>query len=317
LKTDPVFTVFTPTYNRAHTLSRVYNSLCRQSYSDFEWLIVDDGSSDGTRGLVEGWAATAPFLVRYIFQENRGKHVAFNRGVTAARGEFFLAIDSDDELTPVALERFKWHWDQIPSASRAGFTGVTGLCVDQAGKLHGTSFPRDVTDSDSREIRYVHRVKGEKCGFHRTEILRRHPFPEVEGATFVPEDIVWFSIARSYKTRFVNDVMRIYWHTEAAGAQLSSARLTRKGAEAAALVSRWVLNNDLSYFWHAPASLLYAGALFSRFSFDAGIGVFRQRLQLGTAAQLVWLLSLPLGFSESLWDRWRHPGLQPPPDPAH
>lgn len=300
-----VFTIFTPTYNRGQTLHRVYDSLCRQTYRDFEWLIVDDGSTDGTRGLVERWAAKSPFLVRYVAQANRGKHVAFNRGVELARGELFVSLDSDDELTPHALERFKWHWDQIPLEARASFTGVTGLCVDQDGKLYGTRFPRDVLDSDSREIRYVHKVKGEKCGFNRTDVLRLHRFDEVEGVSYVPESLVWYAIAQVYRTRFVNEVMRVYWRAESRGAQISTTCPTRKGYEIAAKAEQWSLNNNLSYFRYAPKVFLYSGALFSRFSLGAGIGVRKQREQLRPRAQLVWFVSLPLGVAEFVWDRWR------------
>jgi glycosyltransferase involved in cell wall biosynthesis len=100
------FTVFTATYNRAHTLHRVYESLKEQTYRQFEWLIVDDGSTDTTRTLVETWQQEANFLISYYYQENQGKHVAINRGVQEARGEYFLIIDSDDTCVPQTLERF-------------------------------------------------------------------------------------------------------------------------------------------------------------------------------------------------------------------
>src|SRR6476619_6982250 len=85
-----LFTVFTPTYNRARTLDRVYTSLKNQTFRDFEWIIVDDGSSDETSNLVQAWQQEAGFPVRYVYQPNLGKHVAFNRGVAEARGELFL-----------------------------------------------------------------------------------------------------------------------------------------------------------------------------------------------------------------------------------
>ena len=93
-----LFTVFTPTFNRAHTLGRVYASLRAQTYTDFEWLIVDDGSTDGTEELVRGWMAEAPFPLRYLTQVHGHKKAAFNRGVREANGELFVALDSDDEM---------------------------------------------------------------------------------------------------------------------------------------------------------------------------------------------------------------------------
>src|SRR5687767_5062754 len=207
---DYAFTVFTPTYNRAHTLERVYASLDAQSFRDFEWLIVDDGSTDDTRSLVERWRQQARFPIRYLWQENSGKHVAFNVAVREARGELFLPFDSDDGCVPHALECFRRHWESIPGDRRARFSAVTALCKDQHGNLVGSKFPYAVTDSNSLEIHYRFHVTGEKWGFHRTEVLRQYPFPEIR-ATHVPESVVWGKIALRYSTRFVNDVLRIYY----------------------------------------------------------------------------------------------------------
>ena len=77
-----IFTVFTPTFNRAYTLPRVYESLKSQTFKNFEWLIVDDGSSDGTADLVKMWQNEGALTIRYFYQINRGKHIAINRGVS-------------------------------------------------------------------------------------------------------------------------------------------------------------------------------------------------------------------------------------------
>src|SRR5690554_1988606 len=106
----PAITVFTPTYNRAHTLPRLYQSLLDQIFRDFEWLIVDDGSTDGTKELVEGWIAEAAIQIRYIYQPNGGKHTAFNRGVREARSPLFASIDSDDMGLPHTLEAYFREW---------------------------------------------------------------------------------------------------------------------------------------------------------------------------------------------------------------
>ena len=106
-QSDYYFTVFTPTYNRGHTLHRVYNSLRIQTCSDFEWLIMDDGSTDCTAELVKGWQAENHFPIRYYFQENQGKHFAWNRAAEIAFGEYFICADSDDEFTPDALQKFR------------------------------------------------------------------------------------------------------------------------------------------------------------------------------------------------------------------
>ena len=138
------FTVFTATYNRAHLLSRVYNSLRQQTFRDFEWLVVDDGSTDDTRTVVETLQREADFPIRYIYQENGHKKTAFNRGVKEAKGDLFLPLDHDDEATPHALEIFHRHWITIPDDLRSKFTGVCGLCINEKGQIIGDSFPSDV-----------------------------------------------------------------------------------------------------------------------------------------------------------------------------
>ena len=109
-----IFTVFTPTYNRAHTLSRVYQSLQRQTFKNFEWLIIDDGSTDTTPELIESWKKETDFPIRYTWQENQGINATINRGVKEAQGEFFLIIGSDDSFVPETLERFHFYWNAIP-----------------------------------------------------------------------------------------------------------------------------------------------------------------------------------------------------------
>ena len=135
---DIRFTVFTPTYNRAHTLPRAFESLKRQTFRDFEWLIVDDGSTDNTRELIEVWQKDSSFPIRYFWQENAHKKTAFNLGVKEARGELFLPLDSDDEALPDALKILDQHWNNIPESERGKFSSVTGLCVDERGGVVDT-----------------------------------------------------------------------------------------------------------------------------------------------------------------------------------
>ena len=209
----PLFTIFTPTYNRAYTLGRVYQSLLAQTFTNFEWLIVDDGSSDGTEELASRFISEGKIEIRYFQQPNGGKHVAFNRGVREARGVLFLPFDSDDSCLPIALERFRAHWAEIPELERLKFSGVTCLCKDEKGEFVGGMLPAPILDGHPYEVTSRYRLKGEKWGFHRTEILRIYPFPEFKGERFVPESLIWNRIGRSYKIRFVNEVLRYYFNS--------------------------------------------------------------------------------------------------------
>jgi glycosyltransferase involved in cell wall biosynthesis len=201
-------TVFTPTYNRASLLPRLYQSLAAQTFRGFEWIIVDDGSTDETRQLVESWKSSAPFPIRYFWQPNGGKHTAINVGVREAHGRFFCSIDSDDRYVPQTLERFLFHWETIPVAQRDQFVAVCGLDAYESGEIVGTRFPQDVLDSNDIDIRIKYRVKGDKISMMRTDVMREFPFPEDLGR-FVTEGIVWNRIGRKYQTRFVNHVFAI------------------------------------------------------------------------------------------------------------
>jgi glycosyltransferase involved in cell wall biosynthesis len=303
MKAEPfAFTVFTATYNRAHTLGRVYESLRAQTYRDFEWLIVDDGSDDDTRRLVGKWCALAEFPIRYIYQENQGKHVAHNRAVSEACGEFLLPLDSDDACIPRALERLKYHWDTIPNEQRERFCGVTALCQDQRGSLVGSRFPRDVLDSDSLECHYKYHVQGEKWGFQRISVLRRFPMPGPEvGSSCMPEGLIWWKIAREYRTRYVNEVLRVYHLGEAT---LSRPRRARDAAVGAELQYRTELNDNIDFLRYAPMAFLRSAANLVRFSLHLGRSPIAQwRALTQWRGRFLWSLALPIGTVAFVLDR--------------
>lgn len=207
----PFFSVVTPTYNRAHTLGRVYRSLLAQTCRDFEWLVVDDGSTDGTSKLVRQWFQEGALRIRYLRQPNGGKHVAFNFAVREARGEMVVPLDSDDECVPRALERFQFHWASIPKHERDRFSGIMCLCMDERGLLLGGPLPEDTIDGHPFEVMDCLRRTAEMWAAFRTDVLRAYPFPEYQNERFVPEGLVWNRIGRRYITRFVNEGLRIYF----------------------------------------------------------------------------------------------------------
>lgn len=293
------FTVFTPTYNRAHTLHRVYDSLKKQTFRDFEWVIIDDGSTDNTRKLIESWQKETDFPINYIWQENQGKHIAFNRGVQEACGDLLLPLDSDDSCVSTALERFKYHWDSIPENNRPKFSAVSVLCIDQYGNLIGDKFPGDTFDSDSLEMKYKYKIRGEKWGFHRTEILKNFPFPEIKGQKFIPEGIVWSAIAAKYRTRFVNEPLRIYWTDESGQSdQLTkSAAAAKKHAAGHALWHQSILNNEIGWFLYAPGQFLRSAVHYARFSFHSKTGALIQLKKLNNSfAKALWVIALVVGY---------------------
>ena len=290
---DILFTVFTPTYNRAHTLNRVYRSLANQTYKNLEWLIVDDGSTDDTRSLVQRWIKEAKFSIRYHWQENGGKHVAFNRAVGLAHGTLFLPADSDDDFFPNALERFAYHWRSIPDNKRHLFTGVTVRCADETGALIGNDFPTSPLDSNSLEARYVYKMRSELWGFHRRDVLAQFPFPEPPGHKYVPEGVVWGRIARSYKTRYVNEALRTY--RQDAGNQLGKQYKTAREYAFVRIFYLESLNSELYFFRYAAPGFFKMAIEYARLSILAGDSLLQQYRQLSGASQkLIWLVVLPV-----------------------
>jgi len=209
----PLFTVFTPTYNRANLLHRVYESLLKQTCQDFEWLIVDDGSNDNTAELIFNWKKESPFDIRYLYQENKGKHVASNVGINTALGELFLFFDSDDACIPEALERFKFHWNNIPLHEKNNFSTISALCVDIKGQLIGREYPEDIIDADTVWKQLMLRSSGDRWGINRTEVLKSYLFPEITNERFISEGIVWNRMAHFYKARFINERLKAVEYT--------------------------------------------------------------------------------------------------------
>ena len=303
------FTVFTPTYNRAKTIHRVYESLCAQTFRDFEWLIVDDGSTDNTRELITRWQVDATFPIRYIYQQNQHKKVAHNCAIQAARGELFLSLDSDDACKPNALECLWWHWQAIPALERQQYSAVTALCEDETGKLVGSHFPTEAgkawLDSDSVELSFRYRVKGEKWGFQRTDVLREYPFPCDGIQGLVPENIVWEAIATHYKTRFVNESLRIY---HAGSDQITRTVRPDQHALGHALAFKSSLEHGARYFFYSPIVLLDLAMSFVRFNAH----VQQQKLTpiqvQGWLPNALLMLMKPVGYLRFLLDCHRLKG---------
>lgn len=197
-----MITVFTPTYNRANLLPRLYESLKKQTFKNFEWLIVDDGSTDDTRDLVDGWIKEKLIDIRYYYQENGGKHRAINRGAQLANGEWFFIVDSDDYLPDNSLEiADKWINTIKDNDS---FAGVCGVKKDITEKIKcGFNIKYlDISPLYGAEI-----SRTDKAEIFRTSILKDYPFPDFPGERFCAESLVWNRIGLHYKLRYFNELI--------------------------------------------------------------------------------------------------------------
>lgn len=202
--TDNRITIFTPTYNRAYILTRLYESLVAQTCKDFEWIVVDDCSTDDTEQLLRRWSEEKRIDMRYIIQpQNGGKHAAINRGVDAARYPWFFIVDSDDHLLPDAVE-----WATARAAEAATVPeigGFSGTRVHEDGTRIGSPSSFDDFECLPIDVTIKHGVTGDMAEIWRTDVLRDLPFPVFEGERFCPEALVWFRIAdRGLRVRYYN-----------------------------------------------------------------------------------------------------------------
>ena len=201
----PFITILTPTYNRASLLPRLFDSLLRQTNKDFEWIVVDDGSTDDTREVVANLKEKCggAFPMDYVYKANGGKHMAINIGAERARGELLFIADSDDLLTDDALETVANSWHDI--SDDKSFAGIAGLDITMdTREVIGSGLPQEHIDCNAIDIRYRHHVTGDMKEVFRTEVLREFPFPEFAGERFCPEQLVWFRMARRYRLRYIN-----------------------------------------------------------------------------------------------------------------
>lgn len=200
-----LLTVFTPAYNRAHTLGRTYESLCRQTRKDFIWLIVDDGSQDETRKIVEEWMKKENgFQIRYIYKQNGGMHTAHNEAYKNIDTILSVCIDSDDCLAEKAVERIYSKWEEIKEGN---YAGIIGLDSDFNGTLIGTDFPEGMTETTLSGY-YANGGKGDKKLIYRTEIINQFPaYPVFEDEKYVGLDYKYRLIDQKYKLAIINEVL--------------------------------------------------------------------------------------------------------------
>lgn len=200
-----MLTIFTPAYNRAHTLPRTYNSLLRQSNKNFEWLIVDDGSSDNTAVLVKQWqTAENGFEIRYIYKENGGMHTAHNVAYENIDTELNVCIDSDDCMAEDAVAKIIAKWEKVRYKN---YAGIIGLDADFNGNVIGQGFNKNLHETTLTGY-YAMGGKGDKKLVYRTDVIKKYPpYPIFEGERYVALAYKYRLIDQDYRLAVLDEVL--------------------------------------------------------------------------------------------------------------
>ena len=257
-------TVFTPTYNRSNTLPRAYESLLNQTNKDFVWLIIDDGSTDNTKELVDNWIAQDKLKIEYHYKENGGKHTAMRLAYQLTKTKYFLNFDSDDELTPDAINSFLNEWSKIINEGKEKeFAEIRSLIKLTSGKLNGNYyFPTqvDFIDSNWHEMVLKNKNNNELFVCWNIDKLRECvQIPETfwlsDKVNFLGEGSLWARIGRKYKTRYIDKYLYIAHYD--GGESLLRIQDKTKGHYNNLVGNMYFLDENLDYFFWNPKYFIH------------------------------------------------------------
>ena len=299
------FTVFTPTYNRAHTLDRVYKCLIGQTFTDFEWLIIDDGSNDNTLELVQKWIDENKLLIRYYYQANQGKHNAMIEAIKLAQGELFLTSDSDDSFKPNSLEMLIFHWNKIPDKLKMNFSAVTTLCMNENGEpLSKNIFP--VAISNSVEMKFKYHFSTEAWGFQTTKVLRELNLTKDLYGQYIPEGVYWNRIAKNYSTLYINEYYRFYFRGEISLSTDITNRKRSKVALGYLIYVTELFNFHLKHLKYSPLHFCFYVVNFIFFSLHRNIGFLKSLGNVkSNLIKFIILLFFPLGLLKHIYYEYK------------
>ncbi|MEI3337519.1 MAG: glycosyltransferase family A protein [Clostridium sp.] len=286
-------TIFTPTYNRARLLKRLYESLKEQSDKDFEWIIVDDGSKDNTKEVVQGFIKEKIIPIKYLKKENEGKHIAINVGCDMAEGELFFIVDSDDYIPKEAIEEVKRDWEKY--RNNTGIAGLVYLKAWKNGNLMGRKFEKDEFISNHVKEYNKGGVWGEKLKILRTEIFRKNKFPKYENEKYVGEHVLWIEVSRKYDLVYINKVLYIAEYLED-GLTMAGRKLRIENPLGGIKGAQVLMQKDMCLKLRIKNNLLY-----SSYSFFAE----RTLKEIYKGAVQKFLLTLELPFGYVLYRYWK------------
>lgn len=279
-----VITIFTPTYNRAYLLHRCYESLKNQTSKDFIWLIIDDGSTDNTKDMVESWISEGLITIIYHYQENQGMHGAHNTAYELINTELNVCIDSDDYMPEDAVENIVVFWEKYRSDK---VSGIVALDVDINGNVIGTSLPDRLKKSKLFDLYHVHGVTGDKKLVYRTDLTRRYPYPVFQDEKYVGLTYKYYKLDEEFPMLLLNKTVCIVEYM-ADGSTKNMFKQYRNNPK------------GFSFFRKELMKLPYATGMFK---FRQAVHYVSSSIMLGnrkfleqTPNKLLTLLALPIGF---------------------
>ena len=251
-------TVFTPTYNRAYVLQQCYDSLCRQTCKDFVWLIVDDGSSDNTKEIVEKWMANDNgFEIRYVYKKNGGMHTGHNKAYELIDTELNVCIDSDDFMPDDAVELIVNFWEENKDSS---YSGIIALDVYKNGQVIGKELPNKKSTTLSGY--YQNGGQGDKKLIYRTEIINKYPpYPEFEGEKFVPLDYKYLLADQDYELLIMNKPVCVVEYMED-GSSKNMLRQYYKNPRGFAFMRKVSMKYDIGFLKNFKTCIHYVSSSF-------------------------------------------------------
>ncbi|WP_214830353.1 glycosyltransferase family A protein [Exiguobacterium sp. s56] len=205
-------TIFTPTFNRKHTLHKLYESLLNQTNLDFEWFIVDDGSSDNTQELIKSWIKKNKINIKFHRQDNSGKHVAHNYGVINCETEIFVCVDSDDQVTKDFVSTIYTIWPRVNQ--QASLAGIIALKGNVNNMRIGTSMPTSLKSCSISELYSKQKFKGDATLIFKTLCLKKYLFPVIDGEKFMTEGVVYDQLSKDYEMLLLNKIIYICEYLE-------------------------------------------------------------------------------------------------------
>lgn len=286
-------TVFTPTYNRAYIIGELYKSLCNQSNKNFEWVIVDDGSTDNTQELIMSFIDEKKIDIIYFKQLNGGKHRAINKGVSLALGELFFIVDSDDFLLPASIDLIvnKYYY----AKKNYKISGIVGRRQYSNGKIVGSqNFTQLV--SNSLNIRYKHKVTGDLVEVYEISKIKEFPFPEFENEKFCPESLIWNRLAQKNELFFFNEGIYITEYLEG-GLTANIVKIRHLSPKASMLYYAELEQYNIPWIQKVKANIN-----FWRFSFTGPYTVFQNLNKVAIKNTTIGLL---IGFLMYINDKMK------------